>query len=100
MTPMEILVSLLLVFFGLEEPTSQNAFFIPVPSMMAPIAEFGCPSPGTVFTYDVPAWNTNRPNRMIAIKRDQLSCWVRSDAQGEYDWFGGIGPRIGEEDLA
>ena len=97
---MEVLLSLLLVLFGLEAPTSQNAFFIPIPSMVAPVAEFGCPNSGTVFTYDVPAWNTNRPNRMVAIKQDQLVCWIRSDAQGEYDWFGGLGPRIGDDDLA
>ena len=97
---MEVLLSLLLVFLGLEEPTSQNAFFIPIPSMMAPAAEFGCPHAGTVFSYDVRAWNTNRPNRVIAGKQDQFSCWVTSDAQGNYAWFGGLGPHLGDADLA
>lgn len=97
---METLVALLLVLFGLQEPTSQTAFFIPVPSIFAPVTGFGCPVPGTVFTYDVRAWNTNRPNRMTAIEQDQLSCRIKSDAQGNYDWFGGIGPHLGDEDSA
>ena len=97
---MEMLLSLLLVFFGLEQPTSQNSFFIPVPSAFAPVTKFGCPDPGTVFTYDVIAWNTNRPNRMVAIEQDHLSCWIRSDAQGKYEWVGGLGPRLGDPDLA
>jgi hypothetical protein len=97
---MEWLLSLLLVFAGLGVPTSQSAFFIPIPSAFAPVAKFGCPDPGTVFTYDVLAWNTNRPNRMIAIEQDQLDCWIRSDAQGRYDWFGGLGPHLGDADLA
>jgi hypothetical protein len=100
MTPMEVLLSLLLVLFGLEEPTSQNAFFIPIPSMIAPAAEFGCPNAGTVFTYDVRAANTNRPNRVVAIEQDGLRCWVKSDAWGKYDWFGGFGARLDDEDLA
>jgi hypothetical protein len=74
--------------------TSQNAFFIPIPSSLAPITKFGCPDPGTVFTYDVPAWNTNRPNRMIAIEEDQFNCRIKSDAQGIYDWYGGLGPHF------
>jgi hypothetical protein len=97
---MEELLSLLLVFLGLQEPTSQNAFFIPVPSMTAPATEFGCPNPGTVFSYDVRAWNTNRPNRVTAIKQEQLSCWVRSDAQGKYAWFGGLGAHLSDADMA
>ena len=97
---MELLLSLFLVFVGLQEPTSQNAFFIPVPSAFAPVAKFGCPDPGTVFTYDVMAWNTKRPNRIVAIEQDELSCWVRSDAWGKYEWFGGLGARLGDEDLA
>jgi hypothetical protein len=100
MLPMELLLSLFLVFVGLQEPTSQNAFFIPVPSAFAPVAKFGCPDPGTVFTYDVMAWNTKRPNRIVAIEQDELSCWVRSDAWGKYEWFGGLGARLGDEDLA
>lgn len=96
---MEMLLSLLLVLFGLQEPTSQNAFFIPVPSTFAPVTQFDCPAPGTVFTFDVPAWNTNRPNRMTAIEQDHLNCRIRSDAQGVYEWFGGLGPHLGDEDL-
>lgn len=97
---MEVLLSLLLVFVGLEVSTSQNAFFLPMPSVITPVTEFGCPVPGTVFTYDVAAWNTNRPNRMVAIEQDQFSCWIKSDAGGKYEWFGGLGPRLGDADLA
>ena len=80
--------------------TSQSAFFIPVPVAFAPITNFGCPNPGTVFTYDVMAWNTNRPNRMIAIEQDQFNCRIRSDAQGTYDWFGGLGAHLDDADVA
>lgn len=97
---METLLTLLLTFIGLGPPTSQNAFFIPIPSMMAPATEFGCPNAGTAFSYDVLAWNTNRPNRVIAVKQNQFSCWVRSDAWGNYAWFGGLGPNLGDADLA
>lgn len=99
---MKVLLLLLVACVGLEimVPTSQSAFFIPIPSAFAPETKFGCPSAGTVFTYDVLAWNTNRPNRMIAIEQDQLNCWIRSDAQGIYDWFGGLGPHLGDADLA
>jgi hypothetical protein len=77
-------------------PSSQSAFFIPVPAIFAPTTKFGCPDVGTVFTYDVRAWNTNRPNRMIAVEQDQFSCRIRSDAQGTYDWFGGLGPHLND----
>jgi len=99
---MKALVSLSLIFAGLTMPgsNSQSAFFIPVPAMFAPITNFGCPNTGTVFTYDVMAWNTNRPNRMIAIEQDQLSCRIGSDAQGIYDWFGGLSPRLDDADAA
>jgi hypothetical protein len=100
MMPMEVLLSLFLVFVGLETSTSQNAFFIPFPSAVAPAAEFGCPKSGTVFTYDVRAWNTNRPNRVIAVKQDELDCRVRSDAQGDYAWFGGLGAHLDDRDMA
>ncbi|MGJ4941828.1 hypothetical protein ACQR1W_14730 [Bradyrhizobium sp. HKCCYLS1011] len=95
-------LALFLICLGvaLAGSTSQDAFFVPFPSSLAPVAEFGCPDPGTVFTYDVPAWNTNRPNRMVAIERDQLNCRIRSDAQGVYDWYGGVGPHLRDEDLA
>jgi hypothetical protein len=98
----EVLLSLLAMFAGLGTvvPTSQSAFFIPVPSALAPVTQFGCPDAGTVFTYDVRAWNTNRPNRMIAIEQDQLNCRIRSDAQGTYEWFGGLGPHLDEADAA
>ena len=72
----------------------QSAFFIPIPAAFAPETKFGCPDVGAVFTYDVPAWNTNRPNRMVAIEQDQFNCRIRSDAQGTYDWFGGLGPHF------
>lgn len=97
---METLFALLLALAGLEMPNSQTAFFIPVPSTFAPVTRFGCPDNGTVFTYDVRAWNTNRPNRMTAVGQDHFSCRIRSDAQGNYDWFGGIGPHLGDADLA
>ena len=78
----------------------QGTFFIPVPARFAPVTEFVCPEPGTVFTYNVRAANTNRPNRMTAIERDQLNCRIRSDAQGIYDWFGGLGPHLDDTDVA
>ena len=80
--------------------TGQSTFFIPVPAAFAPVTEFVCPEPGTVFTYDVRAWNTNRPNRMTAIEQDQFNCRIRSDAQGVYDWFGGLGPHLDDTDAA
>jgi hypothetical protein len=80
--------------------SGDSAFFIPIPSAFAPVTKFGCPVAGTVFTYDVRAWNTNRPNRMIATEQDQFSCRIRSDAQGTYDWFGSLGPHLGETDVA
>jgi hypothetical protein len=46
------------------------------------------------------AWNTNRPNRMIAIEQDQFNCRIRSDAQGTYDWFGGLGAHLDDADVA
>src|ERR1700744_2322332 len=82
---------------GLMVPSSQRAFFIPIPSVFAPTAKFGCPDAGTVFTYDVRAWNTNRPNRMIAVQQEQFNCWITSDAQGTYNWFGGLAPRLNDE---
>jgi hypothetical protein len=94
------LPSLFLICAGLVQlmvPSSQNAFFIPIPSSFAPTTTFGCPDAGTVFTYDVRAWNTNRPNRMIAVGQDQLNCRITSDAQGTYDWFGGVGPRLADD---
>src|ERR1700753_3356424 len=90
-------LALLLTFTGLLEvrvPSSQRAFFIPIPAIFAPTTQFGCPDVGTVFTYDVRAWNTDRPNRMVAIEQDHLNCRIRSDAQGTYDWFGGLGPHL------
>jgi hypothetical protein len=77
-----------------------GAFFIPIPATFAPVTNFGCPDPGTVFTYNVPAWNTKRPNRMVAIEQDQFNCRIKSDAQGTYDWFGGLGVRLGDADVA
>ena len=101
---MKALVSLSLICAGLQAMvagfTSQSALFIPIPAAFAPITKFGCPDAGTVFTYDVMAWNTNRPNRMIAIEQNQFNCRIRSDAQGTYDWFGGLGPRLGDADVA
>jgi hypothetical protein len=101
---MKALISPLLISAGLQLMvpgfTSQSAFFIPVPVAFAPITNFGCPNPGTVFTYDVMAWNTNRPNRMIAIEQDQFNCRIRSDAQGTYDWFGGLGAHLDDADVA
>lgn len=91
------LICLGAAFSGLR---SQEALFVPIPSLLAPVVEFGCPDPGTVFTYDVPAWNTNRPNRMVAIERDELDCRIKSDAQGIYDWHGGLGPHLCDEDVA
>ena len=101
---MKALVSLSLLVAGLQMMmpgfNSQSAFFIPVPARFAPITNFDCPKAGTVFTYDVTARNTNRPNRMIAVEQDQLSCRIRSDAQGTYDWFGGLGPHLDDTDVA
>ncbi len=74
-------LSLLVICAGLLElmvPSSQNAFFIPIPSIFAPTTKFSCPNVGTVFTYDVLAWNTNRPNRMIAVEQDQFNCRIRT----------------------
>ncbi|THD49380.1 MAG: hypothetical protein E8A46_20325 [Bradyrhizobium sp.] len=79
---------------------SQTSFFIPIPAAFTPTTKFGCPDTGTVFTYNVPAWNTLRPNRMIAIEEDRFNCRIRSDAQGIYDWFGGLGPHLGDADAA
>src|SRR6266481_444093 len=96
-------LSLLVICAGLLElmvPSSQNAFFIPIPSIFAPTTKFSCPNVGTVFTYDVMAWNTNRPNRMIAIEQNQFNCRIRSDAQGTYAWFGGLGPHLDDADVA
>ena len=78
--------------------TGQTSFFIPIPAALSPTTNFGCPEAGTVFTYNVPAWNTGRPNRMIAIEEDQFNCRIKSDAQGVYDWFGGVGPHLREAD--
>jgi hypothetical protein len=100
---MKMLLSLLLAIsagLNLVVPTSRSAFFIPIPSAFAPVTEFSCPDAGTVFTYDIRLANTNRPNRMTAIERDQLNCRIRSDAQGVYDWFGGLGPHLEEADVA
>ena len=101
---MKALVSLLLVSAGSTAMgigfSDQIAFFIPVPAAFAPVTEFGCPDVGTIFTYNVPAWNTNRPNRMVAIEQEQFNCRIRSDAQGIYDWFGGLGPHLHDADLA
>jgi hypothetical protein len=95
---MKALVSVFLISAGLLTMgacfTDQSAFFIPFPAAFAPVTEFGCPDVGTVFTYNVPAWNTKRPNRMVAIEQDQFNCRIRSDAQGTYDWFGGLGARL------
>src|SRR5437899_1289548 len=99
---MNALVSLFLFLVGLMVPgvASESSFFIAIPAAFAPVTKFGCPAAGTVFTYDVVAWNTNRPNRMIAIEQDQLNCRMRSDAQGIYDWFGGLGPHLDDADVA
>jgi hypothetical protein len=75
------------------------AFFIPVPASFAPETRFGCPDAGTIFTLNVPAWSTNRPNRMVAIGQDQFNCRIRSDAQGVYDWFGGLGPHLSDANV-
>jgi len=101
---MKTLISLSLIFAGLQAMVpgfhSQSAFFIPIPAAFAPITNFGCPNTGTVFTYDVMAWNTNLSNRMVAIEQNQLNCRIRSDAQGAYDWFGGLGPHLDDTDAA
>ena len=101
---MKALVSLSLISALLQVMVpgfnSQSSFFIPIPAAFAPITNFGCPNAGTVFTYDVMAWNTNRPNRMIAIEQNRFNCSIRSDAQGTYDWFGGLGPRLDDADVA
>ena len=100
---MKALVLLSLIFTALEaldDFVTQSAFFIPIPAAFAPVTPFGCPAPGTVFTYDVYAWNTMQPNRMIAIEQDQFACRIRSDAQGVYEWFGGLGPRLDDTDAA
>jgi hypothetical protein len=100
---MKMLLSLLLAISGvltLVVPNSRSAFFIPIPSAFAPVTGFSCPDAGTVFTYDIRVANTNRPNRMTAMERDQLNCRIRSDAQGVYDWFGGLGPHLEETDAA
>jgi hypothetical protein len=101
---MKALVSLSLISALLQVMVpgfnSQSAFFIPIPAAFAPITNFGCPNAGTVFTYDVMAWNTNRPNRMIAIEQNQFNCRIRSDAQGTYDWFGGLSSRLDDADVA
>ncbi|QPF87553.1 hypothetical protein IC762_15230 [Bradyrhizobium genosp. L] len=78
----------------------QSTLFVPVPAAFAPVTDFSCPEPGTVFTYDVKASNTNRPNRMTAIEQDNFNCRIRSDAWGLYDWFGGLGPRLDDTDAA
>ena len=85
---------------ALTEFIGQSAFFIPLPAAFAPVTRFGCPEGGTVFTYDVYAMNTGRPNRMIAIEQDHLDCRIRSDAGGIYDWFGGLGPHLDDSDGA
>jgi hypothetical protein len=98
---MKVLVSLFLLSAVMMAGfTNESAFFIPIPSAFAPVTRFGCPDAGTVFTYHVPAWNTNRPNRMVAIKQDQLNCRIRSDAWGVYDWFGGLAGRLDDADVA
>src|SRR5260370_7248426 len=74
--------------------TDQSAFFIPIPAAFAPVTKFSCPDVGTVFRYNVPAWNTNRPNRMVAIEQDQFNCRIRSDAQGTYSWFSDLAPPL------
>ena len=95
---MKVLVSLSLISAGLTAMgigfIDRSAFFLPIPAAFAPETKFGCPDVGSVFTYNVPAWNTNRPNRMVAIEQDQFNCRIRSDAQGTYDWFGGLGPHF------
>ena len=99
---MKALVSLLLISAGLTAMGAgfpdQIAFFIPIPAAFAPVTKFGCPDAGTVFTYNVPAWSTNRPNRMVAVEQDQFSCRIRSDAQGVYNWFGGLGAHLDDAD--
>jgi hypothetical protein len=101
---MKALVSLLLISVDLTAMGAgfpdQIAFFIPIPAAFSPVTKFSCPDVGTVFTYNVPAWNTNRPNRMVAIKQDQFNCRIRSDAQGMYDWFGGLGAHFDDADVA
>jgi hypothetical protein len=91
-----MITSLLAIFVALLllRAFSGDTFFIPVPSPFAPTAEFGCPEPGTIFTYDVPAWNTSLPNKMLVIEETKFSCRIRSDAQGVYDWFGGLRPHL------
>jgi hypothetical protein len=101
---MKALLSLFLVSLGLQTTppgfTDHSAFFIPIPDTFTPVTQFGCPKPGSVFTYDVQAWNTNRPNRMIAVEQNEFNCRVRSDAQGTYDWFGGLAPHLDDADVA
>lgn len=99
---MKALVLLFLISAGLlgVDFIDQSAFFISVPAAFAPVTKFGCPDAGTVFTYNIPAWNTHRPNRMVAIEHDQFRCRIRSDAQGAYDWFGGVGPHLENADVA
>ena len=101
---MKALVSIFVISAGLLTMGASfidlSAFFIPIPAAFAPVTKFGCPDVGTVFTYNVPAWNTKRPNRMVAIEQDQFNCRIRSDAQGTYDWFGGLGVRLDDTDVA
>lgn len=80
--------------------SSQQAFFIPIPAALGPLTPFACPAAGTVFTYDVLAWNTDRPNRMTAVEEHPFECRIKSDAQGVYGWFGGVGPHLDEADDA
>src|SRR5437667_2970897 len=100
---MKMRVSLCLISAGLTAMgvgfIDRSAFFA-IPAAFAPITNFGCPDVGTVFTYNVPAWNTNRPNRMVAIEQDQFNCRIRSDAWGVYDWFGGLAGRLDDADVA
>jgi hypothetical protein len=100
---MKALVLLSVIFTVLQavdDFITESAFFIPIPAALAPVTKFGCPDAKTVFTYDVYAWNTQQPNRMIAVEQDQFNCRIKSDAQGVYDWFGGLGPHLDETDAA
>ncbi len=99
---MKWLLSALVICAGLAvliPSTSQTAYFIPIPSAFAPVTQFGCPSPGTIFTLDVTRSNSPLPNRLIATGQNELNCWVKSDSWGDYPWFSGVG-LFGKDDIA
>jgi hypothetical protein len=93
---MKVLGTLLITWFcGLAGIfLGHDVLFIPIPASLAPTTTFGCPTSGTVFTYNIVSSTTGLPNRMIAVEQDGYNCRIRSDAQGLYDWYGGLGPHF------